>query len=198
MLFGLVPVSTSELAAAVISNFLYGAPRAAQTTSIKHALEQLGVARGYRVFCTESCEQHNGREWLLDLAWWQPGQGTALACECEWGNSGEILHKFEKLLAVKAPLKLMIVASRRAGAERQDILFRTDTEAILKVLGTSLIDFSQHVAGETYILLEHVENDSHFRAYEFRVEQDGKISCDFCDAAKLFQSIEIGASAATR
>ncbi len=197
MLFGRVPVSVSELAAAVTANFLYGAPRNAQTISVKHALEKLGIAHGYRVFCTESCDQHNGREWILDLAWWQPGLGTVLACECEWGKAGDVLHKFEKLLAIKAPLKLMIVCSRHAGAERQDILFRTDTEAILKVLGTALIDFSQHVAGETYVLLEHVESDSQFRAYEFRVEEDGKTACDFCDAATLFRRIEVTATAAS-
>ncbi len=193
MLFGTAPVSASELAAAVIDNFLHGAPRAAQTTSIKHALEKHGLSLGYRVFCTAAAEQDNAREWWLDLAWWRPGEGTVLAAACEWGNSGAMLNKFEKLLATKAPLKLMIVASRRAGAERQDILFRTDTEAVLNVLGTALIDYTQHVAGETYVLLEHVESNSKFRAYEFRAPGDGKLACDFCDAATLFRPVELAA-----
>src|SRR5512138_3014523 len=195
MLFGTAPISAADLVAAVTANLLYGAPRAAQATSIKHALEKFGISRGYRVFFSEAAEQANGREWMLDLAWWQPGQGTMLAAECEWGNSGAILNKFEKLLALKAPLKLMIVASRRAGAERQDILFRTDSDAILKVMGTALIDFAQHVAGESYVLLEHVECDSRFRAYEFRVPNDGKLDCDFCDAAALFRPVELPAAA---
>ncbi len=195
MLFGTNPVPISEITATVLSQFLKGLPREAQTAAVRHALQKLGVARGFRVAGNSLSGEDDDGHWRLDLAWWQPGQGTLLACQCEWGKSGDMLRKFERLLAVKAPLKLMVVRSRRAGAERQDVLFRTDTEAILKVLGTALIDFAQHVAGETYVLLERLESDSKFCAYEFCVPADGKLDRDFSDAASLFRPIELTATA---
>lgn len=196
MSFGPTPVTVSEIVTAVVSNFLFGAPKDARTTSIKHALEKLGASLGYRVFYTPLRRPRDPNEWLLGLAWWQPGRGTALACECQWGNAGDIVHDFERLLAVKAPLKLMIFCSRQAGAEREDVLLRTDADAILQALGASLIDFTQHVEGETYVLLEHVESNATFHAYEFRVPADGKLAIKFDDARQLFRRIEIAKSAA--
>lgn len=191
MLLGPTPVTVSEILTAVVANFLSGAPKSAQTSSIKHALEKLGKSLGFTVFSTDRKHQHDNHEWLLDLSWWEPGRGTVLACECEWGNAGEIVHDFEKLLAIKAPLKLMIFCSRRAGAEREDVLLRTDIDAILQAVGTALLDFNQHVAGETYVLLEHVESNSTFRAYEFRAPKDGKLEISIHKLKELFRRIEI-------
>ena len=107
VLFGTMPVSVSDVITAVAANFLHGAPRDAQTASVKHSLDTLGASLGLQVLSSSAGEPDNGREWRLDLAWWQPGNGTVLAAECEWRKSGDILRKFEKLLAIKAPLKLM-------------------------------------------------------------------------------------------
>ncbi len=194
MSFGPSPVTVSEIVNAVVSNFLFGAPRDAQIVSIKHALEKLGIPRGYRVYFTPLRRPRIEREWLLGLAWWEPGRGTVLAAECQWGDAADILHDFERLMAVKSPLKLLIFASRRAGAEREDVLMRTDIDAVLQVLGTALADFSQHVEGETYVLLEHVESNSTFHAYEFRVPKDGKLNVSFEQARTLFRRLEIAAA----
>lgn len=197
MLFGTAPVTVPELITTITSSFLFHTPTTDRTHLIRDALKKLGKSLGYAVFVSELGSQRNHREWLLDLVWWEPGRGAVLAAECEWGNAGEIMRDFEKLLAVKAPLKLMIFCSRRAGAERQDVLFRTDSGAILQALSASLVDFRQHVEGETYVLLEHVVEDSAFRAYEFRVPASGKLPEKFEDAKKLFRHVEVmGASAA--
>ncbi len=194
MSFGPSPVTVSEIVNAIVSSFLYGSPRDAQIVSIKHALEKLGIPRGYRVYFTPLRRPRIEREWLLGLAWWEPGRGTVLAAECQWGNAGDIAQDFERLMAVKSPLKLLIFASRRAGAEREDVQLRTDIDAVLHVLGASLADFSQHIEGETYVLLEHVESNSCFHAYEFRVPKDGKLGVSYEAASKLFRRIEVGAT----
>ena len=191
MSFGSTPVAIPTLIDAINSDCLLRIPNHARTSLTQTALEKLGKSRGYTVFVSEPGRQIDRPEWLLDLVWWEPGKGSVLAVECEWGDAGEILHGFRKLMATKAPLKLMIFRSRRAGAEKQDILFRTDREAILQVLGTSLLDFSEHVEGETYLLLEYVEAGPTFNMYEFRVPADGKLKTEFKDAATLFHRREL-------
>lgn len=187
MLFGSAPISVAQLVAAVRSGFVFRVPGSDQTSLVKATLEKMGIARGYSVLTSPPGRRPGHPEWLLDVVWWELGRGTVLAAECQWGDAGDILRGFEKLMATKAPLKLMVCRSSRAGAEKQDILFRTDTEAILQALGTSLIDFTQHVAGETYVLMEHAEEESTFRTYEFHVPADGKLAAKFKDATKLFR-----------
>lgn len=191
MSFGSTPVAIPTLISAIHSDGLLRIPNHARTSLTQTALEKLGKSRGYTVFVSEPGRQVDRPEWLLDLVWWEPGKGSVLAMECKWGDAGEILHGFRKLMATKAPLKLMIFRSRHAGAEKQDVLFRTDIQAILQVLGTSLIDFSEHVEGETYLLLEYVEAGPTFNMYEFRAPNDGKIRAAFQDAAALFHRREL-------
>ncbi len=191
MLFGPTALAVPQLFHAVISEFLFGAPKHIQSNSVKHALDKLGASLGYNVFLTDSERLRTERDWLLDVVWWEPGRGMALAANCRWGNAGQIAHDFQRLLGVKAPLKLIVFGSRHAGAERQDISLRTDIDAILQVLGTYLIDFSQHVAGEVFALLEHVEEDSAFRGYEFRVPADGKLATPYENASQLFSPLGV-------
>ena len=190
MLFTSAPVSNSRLITTITSHFLFRAPRSDQAGFIKDALDRLGRSLGYRVSSPETTRQHSPREWLLDVVWWQPGAGTMLAAKWEWGNAGDIMHGFEKLMSVKAPLKMMVFCTRQAGAERPDILLRTDSDAVLQALGASLIDFSQHLEGETYVLLEYMEDTSAFRAYEFRAPGDGRLATTFEGAKALFRYVE--------
>jgi hypothetical protein len=185
------PVSISRLITAITSHFLFRTPRSDQAGFIKDALGRLGRSLGYRVSSPEAGRHPSPREWLLDVVWWQPGAGTMMAANWEWGNAGDIMHSFEKLMSVKAPLKLMVFGTRQAGAERPDILLRTDSDAILQALGAALIDFSQHLEGETYLLLEYMEDTSAFRAYDFRVPGDGRLAATFEDAKALFRHVEV-------
>ncbi len=190
MLFG-TPVALSQLIHAVAADFVPGAPRNIQSSAVRHALDKLGGSLGYQVFVTDSERSRTDRDWLLDVVWWDPGHGVVLAANCRWGNAGQIAHGFQRLLAVKAPTKFMVFGSRQAGGERQDIALRTDIDAVLQALGIQLIDFSQHVEGETFGLLEHVEEDSAFRAYEFQVPVDGKLSAKYEHAGRLFRPVAL-------
>lgn len=191
MLFGPTAVAVSQLVHAVVADFVPGAPKTIQSSSVRHALDKLGSSLGYRVFVTDSEQSRTERDWLLDVVWWEPGRGVVLAANCQWGNAGKIAHDFQRLLAVKAPMKFMVFGSRQAGGERQDIALRTDIDAILRALGIHLIDFSQHVEGELFVLLEHVEEDSTFRGYEFRVPADGKLSTKYEHAGRLFHPVAL-------
>lgn len=104
-----------------------------------------------------------------------------------WGNAGEAFAAFTRLMTRKSAMKLLIFGSRHAGAEREDILLRTDTEAVLTALGSALLDFSQHMKGEVYVLVERVEQQSTFRHYQFAVPSDGKLALRFEEAAHLFR-----------
>ncbi len=190
MSFGPTPIAIPTLIRAINSDCFIRIPNNERTSFTQAALEKLGKSCGYTVFLSETGRQIYRPEWLLDLVWWEPGKGSVLAMECEWGDAGEILYAFKKLMGTKAPLKLMIFHSRHAGAEKQDILFRTDIDAILQVLGMSLIDFSEHVQDETYLLLEYVEAGPTFNMYEFRVPSDGTLKIDFKEAATLFHRLE--------
>jgi hypothetical protein len=93
------------------------------------------------------------------------------------------------LMAVKAPLKVMAFSSRSAGFERQDIQFREDSAAILQVMGTYLLDSTQHVKHEHYLLLELVQAEDRFRAYEYCVPGDGRLALPQAQARELFQQV---------
>jgi hypothetical protein len=178
------PLTASNLVSAITADFPFYAPPVDQATFLGRALESLGSSLSYRVVRGQS-GRHIG-EPHLHMTWRDPGRGTVLAAECEWGVAGDVAAAFERLMTVKAPMKLLIFRSCHAGAERQDILLRTDIDAILKAVGAAILDFGQHVEGETYILLERVEQESVFRSYEFRVPANGKLALQFEEAAQVF------------
>lgn len=196
MLFGPAPVSAAKLISAIISNFPFGAPKGDQTRAIKRAMDQLGRTLNHTVSFSDNGDRRHDRDWTLDLVWWNPGAGVAAALKCEWGNAGSVVTQFQKLLGIKAPLKVMVLSTRRAGAERPDVLQRKDTSAMLHALGHSVIDFGQHVSGEHYLLLELVEEENTFRAYEFFVTMDGKLGAPFDSALQVFRRLARDATSA--
>lgn len=195
MLFGPTPVSADKLIAAVTANFPFGAPRPDQSRALKRAMDQLGRGLNFTVFFSDNNDRRHEREWILDLVWWSPGTGSVAAMKCEWGNAGAVVEQFHKLMGIKSPLKVMVFSTRQAGAERPDVLQRKDTSAMLHALGHCAIDFSQHVAGEHYLLLELVEEESAFRAYELRVTADGKLGVPFDSALQVFRRLVRDAAA---
>ena len=194
MLFGNMPLSMSHLISTITADFPFHVPEADQTAFLSRTLERLGRSLNYKVSCARSCDSFGRSGASLALRWWEPGRGTICAAECEWGVAGDVATAFERLMSVKAPLKLLIFHSRRIGFEREDIWLRTDVDAIMKAIGAALLDFGQHVEGEVYLLLERVERESGFRSYEFHVPASGKLSVEFEQAARLFR--QIGASPA--
>ncbi len=195
MLFGPAPVSSDKLITAILSDFPFRAPKSDQTRALKRALAQLGRSLSYTVFFADNGDRRHDREWMLDLVWWSAGTGTVAAMKCEWGNAGLVVSQFHRLMAIKAPLKVMVFSTRQAGAERPDVLERKDTSAMLHALGHCAIDFSQHVAGEHYLILELAEEEKLFRAYELCITADGKLGVSFDSALQVFRRLARDAAA---
>ncbi len=138
-----------------------GNERKCRTTAMKIVLRRCGRARGYDVYPNNDrrlCDRFH--EWLYDLIWWDntPGRkGVALAAECEWSTrQGAAIDDFEKLLTVKAPLKLFICRTRRHDEVRGQI-------------AATLKEFRQHVAGEKYVICE-VRQSKKWTCYLYHVK----------------------------
>ena len=85
------------------------------------------------------------QEWLLDFVWLDRDTlAMKLGVECEWSKiEPQIKDDFEKLMSVKAPLKLFIYATDKVANERVH-------EWLREWMGK----FSQHIEGEEYLLME--------------------------------------------
>jgi hypothetical protein len=185
MLLGPAPVSQTEILDVILPGFPFRGTRGDRRIAVKRALERLGKSLSHSVYYSEPHESGRNGEFTVDVAWWRPGQGMVFAAECEWGNAGAVSEALKKLLALKAPLKVLAFNSRRAGSERQDIASREDTEAFLEVLGHLMLDFAQHVEGERYLLLELAQGEDRFQSYEFTVPGSGRLQA--LAAREVFQ-----------
>ncbi len=118
MLFGEIPISSRELFELLDLKVGLEAKRLglegvkeyrAWTTAVKTVLSCVGTTKGYDVQCSGLEGAH---EWLLDVVWRtdsETSMGVSLGCESEWNeDSQEVILDFQKLLCIKAPLKLMI------------------------------------------------------------------------------------------
>lgn len=122
--------------------------RRVRTEAVKIKLRRLGKKLGLQTFPDDDRRRSKPRsQWLYDLIWWNDSPGhkaVCLAVESEWNRPvGEVLHDFEKLLAVKSPLKLMI--------------YRTSTNTAQTVrdgIEKYILNFTQHVDGEEYVFCE--------------------------------------------
>jgi len=116
-----------------------------------------------------SSSMHGG-EILLDLAWRRSGTcaDLLLAMESEWGDEGDVVNDFVKLMNVKAGLKVMIFSTEGGNAARAKM-----EAAIKKCLESSV----HHISGEEYLLLNFTYG-SPGAAYcsGYTVPQDGKQS----------------------
>src|SRR6185437_16236482 len=96
-------------------------------------------------------------------------KGVELAVESEWNTApGEVVYDFEKLMAIKAPLKLMLYrVTKGSKAEVQ------------KQIEKYLTEFRQHVADENYVLCEfhrdHGEADLSCDCYLYEIKRSGCI-----------------------
>jgi hypothetical protein len=186
MLLGKAPLELCDLVSAVTAGFPFHATKIDQRMFLRRTLEQLGISLGYKVFVPFGALPS---ESSLAVAWWELGRGTVFAAGCDWGNAGDVARAFTHLMTIKAPLKLLMFRSRDAGADRPDILLRSDIGAVLKALGAAIVDFRQHLEGELYVLIEGREQQS-FRAYEFLVPTTGKLGLDFEEAGKAFRELD--------
>lgn len=163
MLFGQVPIDPKTLAAAIISAVRREPSDRSPdwTRAVKEGLYRCGEEKGFEVHTSLRLPEKLLSEWLFDLVWYNNTTGSvSLAVESEWGNEGEVLDDFAKLLCVKAPLKVMIYF-----AYKGSFVARFEKEY--------LSAFDHHVKGEQYLLVEFQAKD---RAYLYEVPNNGKVS----------------------
>lgn len=122
--------------------------RSRRTKAIKVILRRKAAKLG--LYCFPNSDKRFKKklnQWLVDLIWWndRAGQrGVELAVESEWNiHAGDVVDDFEKLLAVKSPLKLMIY--RVSNKTRQ---------SVWDALQRAMREYRHHVKDENYIFCE--------------------------------------------
>ena len=153
------------------------------------------IADKFEQMCPEDCDvapnkDKGWKEYLVDFTWMEKtGRGgrVLLACESEWASDRFgtqtswplVEDDFEKLLAIKAPFKVTIFSSDRTSQEpnqNPNVNFRI--EYAIEHLRASLEEYSHHLAGESYILLDFPatgvkDGDGEFYAYGWTALKDG-------------------------
>jgi hypothetical protein len=151
-LFGDPPIEPADLAKLLISG------PDLSWNSLKNTLYKRGN-EDYKYVVACSLKEHDVQGWLLDLVWLDRDTlAMKLAVEDERSKRDKhIKDDFEKLMSVKAPLKLFIYnTGERVQVWLQDYLSK----------------FPQHVEGERYLLMEINGGNANF--YQYCVPADGK------------------------
>ena len=147
------------------------------TELVKKVLDDEGTRLGYEVLCRGIQDSH---EWMLDVIWWKTYReesiGIALAVESEWKTPvREVIDDFQKLLCVKAPLKLLVYDGgnlpEHGAAVRSEIM-------------AEMMRYHHHVKGETYLFASFgnigeychrsvIPNDGQIEPFEFELLDTG-------------------------
>jgi hypothetical protein len=103
-------------------------------------------------------------EYLADCTWAEESNGKRLllACESEWGTCQygrtywpHVEYGFEKLLAIKAPFKVLIFSSYdKPGGSKPNAETNFSFGHARQRLGTSLRNYAHHIPGEVYIFID--------------------------------------------
>jgi hypothetical protein len=167
-IFGETPIDATELVKELIARVRPQVTRESTdrewARAVKQSLRLLGNERGKVV-----APDDEQAEFMLDLIWWRDKDSNdiELAVECDWGNKKTVEYDFGKLLSIKAPLKLMVYGPRTH--EKLGLPIREGIEKHY------LEKFSQHVAGERYLLVEVDVPENLVFAYEILVSEHGSI-----------------------
>lgn len=170
MVFDKMPAEPREL----LRQLIKGIPGKARsddkpgwTRAVKAAVREESKKRGWEVCATaphrSSRFDWREHEWLLDAICWS-GPDITLAVECEWDRK-DVPNDFQKLMAVKSPLKLMVF---EAGPKNR-------RELVLSI-EQKLNEYGQHVDGEVYLLLDFAEGSHHCSQFESREKGNGKLT----------------------
>ena len=137
-----------------------------ESTKGLHSVKQAGVSVFARPQDVDKTVKDDG-EWLFDVVWmslaWEPRRQLKrihLVVESEWGNQGDIMDDFEKLLVARSCVRLMIFqASNKAEVEEVFNLLQGEAEG-----------FEQRQAGDYYFLAGYDLRNAIFRWRKFQVE----------------------------
>lgn len=178
MLFGQNPIEPQTFAERVVRDVIRRVNRGQDwTKAVKATLLDIGVEKG--CYVAPHAELRQG-EYMLDIVWFRNSDTAdiVLAVECEWGGKRNVLEDFDKLLHIKAPLKVMIFSTSRHDEQAQ---------AVLKEIQASYMEkFTQHVEGEHYILIEFVDPQKKAFCHSYLVPTNGQLE------KVEFQAVEIG------
>jgi len=168
MLFGESPIDPRSLFESLVEGVtLKVRNNEPWTKAVKDVLLEIGKKKGdYYVAPDPSVDQP---EFLLDLLWFRDAKTNdiVLAVESEWGNKKNVLDDFGKLMHIKAPLKMMVLSTSRHGDQSKEVI-----SGIQKLY---MENFSQHVKGEVYLLVEFVHPELCAHSFLFEVPNDGKL-----------------------
>lgn len=137
----------------------------AWTKQLFRSLEEIAKPFNYEVY-------RSGSEgFLLDLIWYeQSTHAIVLAAEIEWAREETkhepVSYDFEKLMQVKAPLKLMVF---------QTSSHHRETDAVIGNFSRLLNSFRSHLEGEEYLLVEFTKPWNRAYCYQLRASTSGKI-----------------------
>jgi GH15 family glucan-1,4-alpha-glucosidase len=144
-----------------------------RTKAVKQALREIGRDMKFYVAPDDSpvsAPRDPESEFLYDMVWFRNDDANdmvmALESEMDRRSPEEILKDFQKLLHVKAPLKILVFQ----GVEPEW------GENILKgVRDKYLLKFSQHVQGERYIIVEFRFDEDAAHWYQLDIRENGAL-----------------------
>ena len=143
-------------------------PTVAVKEVMRDLLERYKPGSGHE-FCGTLCEDGKKyHEWLLDVVWYLKTEeeeiGVFLGLESEWCDRvNEVASDFCKLLALKAPLKILLFES----GKKSTVKVETHLEELNRVGKT----WRQHSKGDLLYAINF--HDSRHETYFYEIEKDG-------------------------
>jgi len=144
------------------------------TDAVKETMHDL--CKEYLSSCEYYAGTHRGadcpsrhREWLLDAIWWvgtkrNSSNGVLLGLESEWRDSpDEVISDFEKVLAMKTPIKIILFEESKKHPEA----------AHIKALNELCGGWSQHSRGDVLYAINF--HGGRHDTFFYEADKDGAI-----------------------
>lgn len=133
------------------------------TVELMRVIGTLGLEQGWAV-CASKCRELFDGGWLYDLTWYRNGPNDhlrelGLVLESEWRRNLEFIKfDFEKLLAAKAPIKVLVFQDCNGNLPQ-----------LWSFLETGIACFKPQGLHETYILAAYQEDKHEFTVRTIKV-----------------------------
>ncbi len=173
------PINTPDLIDALTSglgqiqgNGVCFPGNAEYTTCVLSTLAKAAKApeRGYKCYPDRT---ENKKECLWDCSWWKEDAhlDLVLAAESEWSEWSDIRYDFDKLIAAKCPVKLLVTGSGSGCPRNQEVKEFRNT--MRKKIQGRLRQHSDHIQGERYVWtdVQGSLTGGKIYAYEFTVPE---------------------------
>ena len=128
--------------------------RQTRTIMVKQLLVDLGIKKEYSTYASQVLPKDS--EWMCDVVWWdsyrdgdQLLRSIPLAAECEWGNEEAIWHDFQKLLIIRASVRVMIFRAKS----------RCEASKLQKKLERQIRCFVSSQEGDRYLFASYVDSE---------------------------------------